>query len=114
MTKALYEHSKVILGTGLKALFPGTTRWSSLDITYTRAIKLRPAMTRVCYDNGVEEITPEDFKLMEEVVQITGPFRAFVKKLQQESVPTISLVFSGITGLVDLLGALHVRERCPK
>lgn len=65
-------------------------------------------MAKVCYDNMVDDIRSEDYKSMEKVVQITGPIRRFELKLQQESVPTISLVYSGIAGILQVLEQLKV------
>lgn len=110
MTKELYDHSKAnsATGAGLKLIFPATTRFSSVDIAFGRVSKLRPSIAKVCYDNNLNDIATEDYRMIENVLQITGPIRSFEKKLQQESVPTISLVYPGIHGLLDRLEELRV------
>lgn len=108
MTKELYEHSRAVLGRGYKVLFPATTRWSSTHITFSRVRKLRTSLAKVCYDHNIDEISTEDFRRIDSLLKITDPFRGFSKKLQQESVPTISLLFAGIKGLLDTLQGLKV------
>lgn len=110
MTKELFEHSRQSLGRGLKVLFPATTRWSSTHIVYSRVKKLRSSLARVCYENGIDEISPEDYRQIDVVLEITDPFRAFTKKLQQESCPTISLLFAGVNGLLAKLELIKVRN----
>lgn len=70
--------------------------------------QLRQSLTAVCYSNTVDEISSEDFRLIDSVLEVTEPFRAFTKKLQQESVPTLSLLFPGIQGLIVKMNQLEV------
>ncbi|KAH7721311.1 hypothetical protein AAVH_11165 [Aphelenchoides avenae] len=106
LSKELFDHSRETTGTGLRPLFPATTRWDSVNITYSRVRTLRPSLTAVCYANGLDEISPADYRLIDAVLQLTDPFRGFTKKLQQQSVPTISLVYVGIIGLITRMEAL--------
>lgn len=108
LSKELFDHSRETTGTGLRPLFPATTRWDSVNITYSRVRTLRPSLTAVCYANGLDEISPADYRLIDAVLQLTDPFRGFTKKLQQQSVPTISLVYVGIIGLITRMEALSV------
>lgn len=110
LTTQLYNYHRTTSGEGrgLKLLFPANTRWSSIDLTLRRVVRMRPALAKVCYDNKVQEISAEDYAKVDEVLKITGPIRNFEKKLQQESVPTISLVYPGIKGLIGVLGGLQV------
>lgn len=110
LTKQIYEHSRGVHGRGLKVLFPATTRWSSTHITFSRVRKLRLSLAKVCYDNGVGEISSDDFRQIDAVLEITSPFRGFTKKLQQERVPSISLLYSGIHGLLEKLEAFKVHS----
>lgn len=100
LSKQLYDHTLEQLGSGLRLLFPATTRWSSVNIMYSRIKQVRQSLAVVCYANSIDEITSDDYRLIEAVLEITSPFRGFTKKLQQEGVPTISLVYAGVKGLI--------------
>ncbi|KAH7702352.1 hypothetical protein AAVH_30499 [Aphelenchoides avenae] len=110
LTTALYEHSRSVCGKGLKLLFPATTRWSSIAIVFGRVKQLRPAMGKVCYDNNVEDLSSEEYRSVDLYLQVLEPIRRFEVKLQQESVPTISLVYSGICGILDMLEGLKAQR----
>lgn len=108
MTSQLYQHSRNVHGRGLKLLFPASTRWSSVDIAFGRVKALRQSIGKVCYDNRIDDIRAEDYRMVETILKITGPIRRFEQKLTMESVPTISLVYSGIRGLLNMLDNLKV------
>lgn len=75
---------------------------------------MRPAMGKVCYDNNVEDLSSEEYRSVDLYLQVLEPIRRFEVKLQQESVPTISLVYSGICGILDMLEGLKVRYKPAK
>lgn len=75
---------------------------------------MRPSLAKVCYDNKLTDITPQDYATMEAILKVTGPVRSFEKKLQQEEVPTISLVLAGTVGLIGVLEKLKVNAETHK
>ncbi|KAH7716657.1 zinc finger BED domain-containing protein 4-like [Aphelenchoides avenae] len=114
LSKQLYDHTLEQLGSGLRLLFPATTRWSSVNIMYSRIKQVRQSLAVVCYANSIDEITSDDYRLIEAVLEITSPFRGFTKKLQQEGVPTISLVYAGVKGLIVRMSDAAKRNVLPE
>jgi hypothetical protein len=46
--------------------------------------------------------------MLESVLAILTPFKGFTDKLQQDTNPSISLLFPGLHGLIEILEALEV------
>ncbi|KAH7701956.1 hypothetical protein AAVH_30907 [Aphelenchoides avenae] len=104
-TKMLFveSRSRNPNGRGLKLLFPADTRWASMVLCYSRITRVRESLELVCQELDYPRIKNADFALMDLVVQVVHAFRGFMLKLQQQSLPTISIVLPGVQNLIRLL-----------
>lgn len=80
-----------------------------MAIVYGRVKKLRSSIAKVSYDNGLDDIALDDYRMIDSVLMILEPIQNFEKKLQQECLPTISLVYGGIHAIMQLFDNLTVR-----
>lgn len=89
--------------TGRVLLFPANTRWSSLQITYSRLLDLLEDVNKISQERGWGLIKKSDAAFMKEICDVVTLFRNFTDKLQQSKVPTISLLLPGLKMLIDYL-----------
>jgi hypothetical protein len=94
--------------SGKKILFPATTRWNSIQITYARIVEIGQSINQICLENDFPIISKNDFTMLESILAILTPFKGFTDKLQQDSNPSISLLYPGLHGLVEKLEAIEV------
>lgn len=96
-TRDLYIRTKK------KLLFPATTRWSSLHITYSRLLELWDEVNKICKEKNWPELSDADKEQITAISALVAPFRGFTDQLQRDSVPTISLLYPGIHQLIRRL-----------
>lgn len=89
-----------------RMLFPANAQWSTLYHTYVRLLDVLGHFNALCIDYDVSAISADDTATLQEIVEIATPFVKFINKLEQETRPTISLLFPGLLHLISTLQVL--------
>jgi hypothetical protein len=92
---------------GKKLLFPAATRWSTLPLTYDRALELLVFVNQIAAKQNWPLLDQNTVAAMRNVVTITEDLTTFNITLQSDTKPTISLLFGGI---VNILKNLEVSD----
>lgn len=95
---------------GLTVLMPAATRWSTLHITYSRAVEIWEHINSVASELNFGEISRADKRMMEAVCKILEPFRKLTEKVEQRNAATLSLVLPGIYHLIENLRSVDIQK----
>jgi hypothetical protein len=89
--------------SGKKLLFPATTRWSTINITYARVFDLKSHINVISAQHNWPLLMPDTLIAIENIILITNDVSKFMTNLQADNRPTISLVYPGITNIINNL-----------
>ena len=88
--------------TRVKLLFPTSNSWPSMFATFKRILFAFEEIQQICEVNKWEKLDDCVKHQLQCVMDLFEPILKFRKAVQVDAQPTISLVHSGIHGLVDL------------
>uniref|UniRef100_A0A7E4UNI3 Dimer_Tnp_hAT domain-containing protein n=1 Tax=Panagrellus redivivus TaxID=6233 RepID=A0A7E4UNI3_PANRE len=89
---------------GASLNFPANNQWATMEKVFSRIIDIREALHTVCTEQfRVSYINSDDVRLMEIAVAFLRPFNQYMTVLQRSSVPTLPLLFTGLSHLIVTL-----------
>jgi hypothetical protein len=102
---------ELLEATGLNVLMFAATRWSYTSIVYKRLLEIAAEFNRIALAHGWETISASELTEIGEILEVIEPFHSFTNALQQDRVPTISLLYPGIQQLQQLLQEIGTRNK---
>uniref|UniRef100_A0A914QRW3 HAT C-terminal dimerisation domain-containing protein n=1 Tax=Panagrolaimus davidi TaxID=227884 RepID=A0A914QRW3_9BILA len=89
----------------IKLLFPTSNSWSSIFTAFKRILIAFDGIQTICENNGWIKFDELAKERLQNVIDLFEPILKFRKAVQMDIQPTISLVYNGIHGLVEICKA---------
>lgn len=112
----IFSHSskateRLIEISGKKLLLPAKTRWNYVYHMLKRLIELRQAVSDVCDEQGIDNIS--NWRVLSQLVDVLAPFAKMIDYLQGEKYVTIAHVVPCINELLEHLGDMKQHQILP-